>query len=170
MTLTTAPVLAFYDVTRSIAVSADTSGYGGEWKAVADCSWCLTEAETHPAQIEKEYLASVWACEKFDKYLCGLDQFRLDTDHKPLVALTNSQSLDNAPLRCQRLLMRLLWYNAKAEYVPGKTLIVADTLSRNLQGHLMDTVDTHEDGACYVAAVLHGVLSKDREHQNGNSN
>ena len=164
--LTKAPVLAFYDVTRPTAVSADASSYGlgavllqlhgEEWKPIAYCSRRLSEAETRYAQIEKECLASVWACEKFDKYLCGLDEFRLETDHKPLVPLINNRSLDNVPLRCQRLLMRLMRYKPVAEYVPGKTLLIADTLSRSPQTYTKEVTDTHSEVECYVATVIQG--------------
>ncbi len=165
--LTTAPVLTYYDVTRPTAVSADASSCGlggvllqlqdGAWRPVAYCSRRLTEAETRYAQIEKECLAGVWACEKFDKYLCGLDKFKLETDHKPLVPLVNNRSLDNVPLRCQRLLMRLMRYKTVAEYVPGKTLVIADALSRSPQVYTKEVTDTHCDVACHVAAVMEGI-------------
>ncbi|XP_061570027.1 uncharacterized protein K02A2.6-like [Cololabis saira] len=165
--LTKAPVLAFYDLTRPTAVSADASSYGlgavllqlhgEEWKPIAYCYRRLSEAETRYAQIEKECLAGVWACEKFEKYLCGLDEFKLETDHKPLVPLINNRSLDNVPLRCQRLLMRIMRYKPVAKYVPGKTLLIADALSRSPQTYTKEVTDAHSEVECYVATVIQGI-------------
>ncbi|KAF7646289.1 hypothetical protein LDENG_00190540 [Lucifuga dentata] len=164
--LTTGPVLAYYDVTRATAVTADASSYGlggvllqlhkEQWKLVAYCSRRLTDAETHDAQIEKECLVGMWACEKFGKYLCGLDQFKLITDHKPLVPLNNNCSLDNVPLRCQHLLMRLMRFKPLAEHVPGRTLVVADTLSRSPQAGAVEEANIHSNVECYVASVMAG--------------
>ncbi|KAL6482004.1 hypothetical protein MHYP_G00100840 [Metynnis hypsauchen] len=161
--LATAPVLAFYDVRKPTAVSADASSYGlgavllqqhgDQWKPVAYASRRLRDSETRYAQIEKECLASVWACERFDKYLFGINNFRLITDHKPLVPLINSKDLDNVSIRCQRLLMRLMRFSGLAEYAPGKTLAVADALSRGPEQCYGDR-DFQDEVAAHIDTVI----------------
>ena len=131
------PILTYYDPSKPIVISAVaiSNGLGGAifqeenkpLRVLVYAFRTLAQTERNYAQIEKECLANVWACERFDRYITELDQFRLLTDHKPLVPLINTQDLNNTPLRCQRLLMRLV-----PEYIPGKFLLVSDALSRNL--------------------------------------
>ncbi|XP_012942708.1 uncharacterized protein K02A2.6-like [Aplysia californica] len=139
--LSSAPTLAFFDMRKPVTVSADASSYGlggvllqedrGDLQPVAYCSRTLSRAEKNYAQIEKELLAATWACEKFDRYLIGLPSFTLLTDHKPIVPLINSKELNDAPVRCQRMLMRMMRYSGKAVYTQGKNMTVADSLSRS---------------------------------------
>ena len=90
----------------------------GKQHPVAFCSRTLTVTEQQYAQIERECLACVWTCEKFTQYLLGLESYRLITDHKPVVPLIGEKHLNMVPLRCQRLLMRMMWFNPNHEY-PG---------------------------------------------------
>ena len=129
--ISTTPVLMFYDVDKDTAVCADASGFGlgavlmqqdetDQWRPVAYASRTLTKAETGYAPIEKECLACTWAFEKFTRYLLGKEMFTLWTDHKPLIPLINTRNIDQTPIRCQRLLLRMMRFNAVAKHVPGK--------------------------------------------------
>ena len=157
--LTTTPTLAYFDPAKPTFICADASGYG---------FWTLIKAETHHALIEKECLASVRACERFDRYLVGLETFILYTDHKPLVSLINSKDLSQTPLRCQRMLMRLMRYKPVVEYVPGKNMTVADMLSRNpmkAEGstQLSEDVDLHVNAITSSWPVSDAKLDQIRE-------
>ncbi|KAE8285929.1 hypothetical protein D5F01_LYC15598 [Larimichthys crocea] len=65
---------------------------------------------------------------------------------------TIHRDLDRAHLRCQRLLIRLMKFNPVAEFVPGKNLIIPDTLSRHPQP-IEDDTGLDEDVQAYVDAV-----------------
>ena len=106
------PVLAIYDPQKETTVAADASSYGlgavltqiqsdGTSRAIAYASRALTNTEEKYAQIEKESLALTWTCERFCDYLIG-KTFHILTDHKPLVSLMGSKSLDTLLLRIQR--------------------------------------------------------------------
>ncbi len=159
-------ILAYYDPTRPTLVSSDASSYGmggvimqedddGNRRPVAFVSRTMTECEKRYAQIEKELLGVVWACERFSRYLIGLDKFRIITDHKPLVPIINKKDLDVVPIRCQRLLIRLMRYNGVAEHVPGKSLVLADLLSRKpIQCPLSQDEDLEMEVECCIQTIV----------------
>ena len=80
--LTSSPVLAWYSPSAETKITADASAYGlgavlmqkieQQWKPVAYASRSMTETETRYAQIEKEALATTWACERFSDYILGM--------------------------------------------------------------------------------------------------
>ena len=99
-------------------------------------------------------MATVWTCEKFSQYLCGLESFTMLTDHKPLIPLMNDRDLDQVPLRCQRLLIRMMRFNAKVKHVPGKELVIADALSRSPIRHDRSDEELDQDVSAHIAAVV----------------
>lgn len=138
--LISAPVLDHYNANKPTKISADASSYGiggvlmqkskDHWKPIFYASRSLTDAESRYAQIEKEALAMTWICERFSEFLVGLPRFEIETDHKPLLSIMKSKDLDLLTTRLQRFRMRMLRFTYDIQYVPGKDLTTADTLSR----------------------------------------
>jgi len=133
--ITKAPVLKFYDVKAEATIHCDASekGLGATLlqneQPVAFVSRSLTKAEQNYAQIEKECLAIVFACERFNQYIHGREQTTVHTDHRPLVPIFN-KPIYNAPKRLQRMLLRLQKYTLTVQYCPGRKMHIADMLSR----------------------------------------
>ena len=103
--------------------------------------------ERRYAQTEKEALALVWACERFNIYVSGRE-FELETDHKPLECIFGKMSKPSA--RIERWALRLQCHDYKVVYRPGKTNI-ADALSRMNQCNSKDLSSGKEDIVRFVA-------------------
>lgn len=71
----------------------------GARKVVAYASTSMISTEQLYAEIGKEALAATtWVCEEFSDYILGRD-ILIETDHKPLVPMFSSKSLDQLPPR-----------------------------------------------------------------------
>ena len=121
----------------------------------------MTSTEQRYAQIDKEALAITWACDRFSDYLIGL-QFHVETDHKPLVPLLSVKRLDELPLHVQRFRMRMLWYHFTIFHVPGKNLIMADTLSRAPEPGEPDQECPESEMEAYVDAMFTSIPATER--------
>ena len=134
-TLTSDTVLRYYDVGKPITLTVDASmkGLGAALiqsnGVVAYASRALTPTEQKYAQIEKEALAVVFGCTKFHKMLYGKSDVTVETDHKPLEAIWK-KPIHAAPMRIQRMLLRLQPYEFRIIHISGKSIGLADCLSR----------------------------------------
>ena len=103
--------LCYYDRRKPVTVQADASqrGLGAcllqEGQPIAYASKSLTDTETRYANIERELLAIVFACQRFNTYVLGRP-FTVESDHKPL-EMIHQKSLASAPPRLQRMLLQL---------------------------------------------------------------
>ena len=96
---------------------------------IAFASRALSNIEQAYAQIEKECMSILFACERFDQYLHGRDLVTVTTDHKPLVPIF-AKPIFGAPKRLQRMLLRLQKYRLQVKFCPGNKMHIADMLSR----------------------------------------
>ena len=77
----------------------------------------LTPTQTRYPQIDREALSVYWAVKCFHLFVYGKD-FKVITDHKPLVALFNNPSSTPSG-RIERWFMELQQYRFTVEYRPG---------------------------------------------------
>ena len=117
-------LLSYYDRNLPVTVQADASlrglgtcliqKYKGEDQPIAFASKSLMDAGTRYANIERELLAIVFACQHFSTYLLGRS-FVAESDHKPLEMIA-MKNLANAPPHLQRMLLELQRYDVTIKY------------------------------------------------------
>lgn len=133
--ITAVPVLRYYNIDRPVTIQSDSSQTGlgccllQEGQPVAFASRALSQTEQNYAQIEKECLSIVFACQRFHYYLYGRGDVTAETDHRPLVSIF-SKPLLSAPKRLQSMLLTLQNYCLNVVYKPGPEMYISDTLSR----------------------------------------
>ena len=88
--------------------------HNGEDQPIAFASKSLTDAETWNANIERELLAIIFACQRFSTYLLGRS-FVAESNHKPLEMIAK-KNLANTPPHLQRMLLELQQYDVTIKY------------------------------------------------------
>lgn len=129
-----ATMLNYFNANKPVVIQTDASSTGlgcslRQDSPVAYGSKTLTSTQRNYAQIEKEMLAVVFACQRFDQYICGKKDVIVETDHSPLVNIFKKPLLA-APKRLQSMILSLQRYNIKLKYTRGTEMYIADTLSR----------------------------------------
>ena len=87
--------------------------------------------QTRYATIKLECVDIQWAIQKCSYYLHGLENFKVWTDHKPLVGIFQKSICDLDNPRLMRMREKIMEYTPEVKWVPGKTHYIADALSRS---------------------------------------
>lgn len=122
----------------------------GKIRLIQAGSRSLVPAERNYAPIEQECLGAVWAMEKCRHFLYGCPNFKLVTDHQPLVGIFKKELSEVCNRRLQRFRERVLDYAFDVEWVEGKTHLIADALSRS-------PLPGGSDQAYYIASIIHSL-------------
>ena len=130
-------VLPHYNPTSHTTLQTDSSkkGLGAvliqNGTPVYFVSRAISTTEANYQNLKWETLAMIWGMYKFHYFLYG-NKFTLEMDQKLLVLIYRKHLIDVSP-RIQRLLACALPYNFHIAYIPGKQVLMADALSRNVK-------------------------------------
>ena len=130
------PCLKYFDVDDECSLETDASEYGlgavvtQQGRPIAYASRTLNETERRYSQIEKECIALVFGCQRFDHYLVGRETVTAYCDHKPLETIL-ARPINAAPKRIQRMMLRLQRYRLNVVYKKGAQMFISDHLSRS---------------------------------------
>ena len=125
-------------------------------KPVAFASKSSTATEHRYANHECELLAVFTGLKKFHYYTYGRT-IHVITDHKGLVNIIQ-KDLAEMPARLQRIVQQIYQHNVALHYRKGKSVLLSDCLSRNLEfeknmGSDLEDLETRLDIADIVVST-----------------
>ena len=141
--LSTKTTLGYFDPKKPTSIFVDGSPIGlgavltqeeessKEVTPLHYASCPLTPTQARYPQIDREALSIYWAVKRFHLFVYG-KEFKVITDHKPLVSLFNNPS-SKPSARIERWLLELQQYRFTVEYRPGASN-PADYASRHPVG------------------------------------
>ena len=88
----------------------------------------LTETGQKYSNIEHKLLAVVFTLKRLNHYTAGY-RVKVETDHNPLTRIWK-KSISSTSAKIQRLLLRPQQYDIDIHYLPGKSNVIVDALSR----------------------------------------
>ena len=127
--------LRFFDPEKKITIRTDASGIGlgavlmQNEEPVLFISRKLKDPETRYSQIEREFLAIVFAMHRFKTFVLGT-KVTVQTDNKPLITFFK-KAIDKLPLRIQKWMLNLQPFSMQIEHIPAHKNKISDDLSRN---------------------------------------
>ena len=103
----------------------------GNKNAVIQCgSRSLSSAEKNYSTLELELTAIVWAIQKCNFFLKGIEKFEVVTDHRPLVGIFHKTMPQIENTRITRLREKILDHPFEVKWMAEKDNLIADALSR----------------------------------------
>lgn len=158
------PVLVNFNPKKQIVIQTDSSKDAigcvlmQDGHPISFASKSLSKCESEYGQIDKEFLAILFACKKFHYYIYGRHVV-VQTDHQPLVAIMNKEINNINSQRLRKIKLKLTIYDLDVQYVPGSKMHVADALSRASSNASSIDVDTSLTKTIHTINVSDAVQS-----------
>jgi hypothetical protein len=155
--LTTSPVLAQPDITKSFDVYCDASGTGlgcvlmQEGHMIAYSSHQLHPYEEHYPTHDLELAIVVHALRTWQHYLLGYVA-HIFTDHKSMKYFFTQSDLN---MRQRRWLELIEDYDLEIDYHPGKANVVVDALSRKAHCNYLPVISiSGEESSIRITPIM----------------
>ena len=122
------------DASDSMMGGALEQLFDGIWKSLGFFSQNFSSAQRNYSAYDRE-LTAIYEAIKYFKYFLDGRNFKIATDHKPLIYVLK-QKADKASTRQCRQLCFISQFTSVIEHVPGSENVVSDALSRINTIHL----------------------------------